>query len=235
MSKLTLHIANKNYSSWSLRPWILMKTLGIGFEERAHIFGGGYGKNQHFQAFSPSAMVPCLVDDLGAVWDSLAIAETLAETHPNVWPQDKLARRYARSACAEMHSGFSALRNQCTMTVGQRIRLHDINDDLRANIERLEALWTYGFDNFGGPWLAGEKFTAVDAFFAPVAFRWQTYGFSIGERSEAYLQRLLMLEGMTEWQELALKEDFRDWDHELDAKNVGIITHDYRVPLHDRT
>ncbi len=114
----TLHIGNKNYSSWSLRPWALMVVLGIPFEEKLHVFGAGFTAKA---AGSPSGKVPCLVHDGRAVWDSLAIVEYLAERHPGVWPKDEGARAWARSAAAEMHSGYFALRNHCSMTVGVRI------------------------------------------------------------------------------------------------------------------
>ena len=121
----TLHIANKNYSSWSLRPWLLMRMLAIPFEERLTPFPTGSSWSL-FRPFSPNGRVPCLIDDGWAVWDSLAIAEYLAERHAGVWPSDARARAWARSAAAEMHSSFTALRNACPMSCGVRVQPHPI-------------------------------------------------------------------------------------------------------------
>jgi glutathione S-transferase len=172
----TLHIGNKNYSSWSLRPWVLMSERGIPFREELHVFGDGFrgagGK-------SPSGKVPCLHDGKRIVWDSYAIAEYLAERHPGVWPADDDARAWARSAAAEMHSGFTALRGECSMNCGLRVRLNAPSDALRADLARIASLWGEGLERFGGPFLAGSTFTAVDAFYCPVAFRVQTYGLEL--------------------------------------------------------
>ncbi|GAB7204948.1 hypothetical protein OS31_19000 [Dickeya oryzae] len=161
-----LHIANKNYSSWSLRPWILLKTLDIPFEEILTPFAPAPVQTA-FKTFSPTGKVPCLVDDGITVWDSLSITEYLAEDVPAVWPQDKAARAWARSAAAEMHSGFNALRNQCSMSCGVRVELHAITPELQRDIDRLNQLWQEGIARFGGPFLAGAQFSAVDAFFRP--------------------------------------------------------------------
>jgi glutathione S-transferase len=181
----TLYIANKNYSSWSLRPWVLMHELGITFEEILVPFNTGKYW-QDFRKFSPNGMVPCLVDGQHVVWDSLAIAEYLYEFHPSVWPDDISARTWARCASAEMHSGFSALRNQCTMNCGLRISLNDITTSLQKDLNRIDELWNQGFADFNGPFLAGNKFTAVDAFFAPVAYRIQTYNLNLSQKSLDY-------------------------------------------------
>lgn len=224
-----LHIANKNYSSWSLRPWVLMTALDIPFIEHMHYFqpGGQHG----FNSFSPSALVPCLVDGETAVWDSLAIVEYLYEAHPSVWPAAKAARAYARSAAAEMHSGFSTLRTICSMTVGQRIKLHDTPPALVRDLARLDALWNHGFTHFGGPYLAGDAFTAVDAFFAPVAFRVQTYalGFELSDTGRAYVDRLLAHPALVKWYEEALRETERDADHETSQARFGQIIEDLRA------
>src|SRR5690606_19833923 len=132
-----LHIANKNYSSWSLRPWVLMRELGVGFEERMHVFGEG----EPFNEFSPSGKVPCLIDGETVVWDSLAIAEYLAESHGGGWPSDGRARAWARWAAAEMHSGFAVLRQRCSMSCGVRIRLHEHPAALAHELARVDALW----------------------------------------------------------------------------------------------
>jgi glutathione S-transferase len=177
----TLWIANKNYSSWSLRPWVLMRALGIPFDEKIVFFGTG----ADFGTFSPTGKVPVLVDGATTVWDSLAIAEYLAERHPGVWPSDPVARAWARCAAAEMHAGFGALRTACSMNVGTRVRLHTIGPDLAHDVARISALWSHGLARFGGPFLAGAAFTAVDAFFCPVAFRVQTYGLVLPEAAAA--------------------------------------------------
>jgi glutathione S-transferase len=148
-----LYIANRNYSSWSLRPWVLLKTLSIEFEECFVPFLEG-ATYEEFRKFSPTGLVPCLVDGDLTVWDSLSITEYLAEAHSEIWPSDREARAWARSASAEMHSGFSALRNVCGMNVGVRVRLHEQSDALKANLARLDELWTEGLDRFGGPFLA---------------------------------------------------------------------------------
>jgi glutathione S-transferase len=225
----TLHIANKNYSSWSLRPWVLMKVLGIPFQEVVHPFipnSGGRG----FLDFSPSGKVPTLIDGDFAVWESIAIAEYLAERHPRVWPADPKARAWARAAAAEMHGGFSDLRNICGMNVGIRVKLHEISPGLRDNLKRLETLWHDGLSRFGGPFLTGDNFTAVDAFFCPVAYRFQTYNPPVGEQAKAYAWRLLSLPAMEEWTKGALAEDFRDHPHDEEARAVGTITDDHRAP-----
>jgi glutathione S-transferase len=227
-----LHIANKNYSSWSLRPWLLLSELGIPFEERQVTFAQGDGASwQAFRAFSPSGKVPCLRDGDMVVWDSLAIAEYLAERHADVWPSDQVARAWARCAAAEMHSGFSALRNQCGMNCGLRIRLPDaLPAALRTDIARIDELWSEGLARFGGPFLAAAQFGAVDAFFAPVAFRIQTYGLTLGAAATAYAQRLLQLPGMRRWYAASLQETWRDEAHEQEARQSGSVWQDLRTP-----
>ncbi len=225
----TLHIANKNYSSWSLRPWVLMRAQDIAFEEQQWTFGDGSNLDR-FRVFSPSGRVPCLHHDGCVVWDSLAIVEYLAERHCGVWPGDVRARAWARSAAAEMHSGFTALRSACGMNCGVRVRLHEYSPGLRADLVRLEALWSDGLERFGGDWLAGASFTAVDAFFAPVAFRIQTYGLELGNPAASYAERLLQLPAMREWYEAALAEPVRDAGHEAELLASGTVLEDLRVP-----
>jgi glutathione S-transferase len=141
-----LYIANKNYSSWSLRPWVLMRELGLAFNERLMPFStGGIGANwDAFRSFSPTGKVPALKDGETAVWDSLGITEYLAERHAGVWPADAQARAWARCAAAEMHSGFGALREYCTMNCGVRIRLAQVPEALARDVARLDELWTEG-------------------------------------------------------------------------------------------
>jgi glutathione S-transferase len=232
---LELFIANKNYSSWSLRPWLLLTELAIPFTERLVPFARGSSWST-FRSFSPTGRVPCLRDtpaDDGppiVVWDSLAIVEYLAESVPAVWPGDLRGRAWARAAAAEMHSGFGALRASCSMTVGQRVRLRAPSEALGRDVARLDELWQDGLARWGGPLLAGDRFTAVDAFFAPVAFRWQTYGFALGEAAAAYARRLLARPSMQAWTAAALAERWRDEAHEVEIAAAGAITADLRAP-----
>lgn len=223
-----LFIANKNYSSWSLRPWVLMETLGIPFEETIVLFGGASNWDR-FRDFAPNGKVPCLKDGETVVWDSLAIAEYLAERHPGVWPSDPQARAWARSAAAEMHSGFTTLRGRCPMCCGVRVRVDDMTPALQHDISRIGELWSEGLRRFGGPFLAGEAFSAVDAFFAPVAFRAQTYGLAFGEAADAYVKRLLALPAMQSWEKAALAEAWREPAHEDDVKRTGTWLEDLRA------
>ncbi|WP_340638089.1 glutathione S-transferase [Salinicola tamaricis] len=177
-----LFIANKNYSSWSMRPWVLLRALEIPFEEVMTPFEGD-GQQSAFATFSPTAKVPCLHDGDSVVWESLAIIDYIAEDHPQSWPQAREARTWARCASAEMHAGFPALRNECSMNCALRIDLGEPGAALARDIARLEALWQEGITRFGGPWLAGEQFTAVDAMFAPVAVRVRGYGITLGSPS----------------------------------------------------
>jgi len=227
----TLYIGNKNYSSWSLRPWVLMQVIDIPFEERVMPFDpGGYGASHDtFRNFSPSGLVPCLHDDETMIWESLGIVEYLAERHTGVWPATPLSRAWARSATAEIHAGFGALRDTCTMNIGLRIRLHETPPALLRDIARLEELWIEGLTRFGGPYLAGEDFTAVDAFYAPVGFRIRTYGLTLSHDAAAYAGRLLALPAMQRWEADALAETLREPGHEEEARAVGTIVEDFRA------
>jgi glutathione S-transferase len=221
-----LYIANKNYSSWSLRPWLLMTQLNIPFTEQLQQFAAN---NYHsFREFSPTGKVPCLHDGEVVVWESLAIIEYLAEHSPGVWPANVAARNFARSACSEMHAGFSTLRNVCTMNCGVRVELKDPPEALALELARLDELWQQGLQQFGGPFLAGDKFTAVDAFFAPVAFRIQSYGLQLSAPAMAYAQLLLQLPAMQQWYEAALDESWREVSHEAEIGNYGRVLVDYR-------
>ena len=224
----TLHIANKNYSSWSLRPWALLRSLQIPFREQMHFFEPG-PNDRAFRQFSPSARVPCLHDGATVVWDSLAIVEYLAERHAGVWPADPLARAWARCACAEMHAGFAQLRGQCSMSVGVRIRLHAPTDALEADLRRLEDMWSDGLGRFAGPWLAGPAFTAVDAYFAPVAFRVQSYGLQLQDAGRSYVERLLAHPALRAWESEALAETRRDAPHEAEILAAGTVLADLRA------
>ena len=223
-----LYIGNKNYSSWSMRPWVLLRTLEIPFEERLRPFHLNHGDGA-FHHFSPSGRVPLLVHGELRVWDSLAIAEYLAERHEGVWPADAAARAWARSAAAEMHSSFGHLRNDCSMSVGVRVRLRHLTDQLLGDVRRLTELWRDGFARHGGPFLAGRAFGAVDAFFAPVATRVQTYSLQLPRESMSYVERLLAHPPVQEWIEAGIAETFRDESHEKDIRACGDIVQDLRA------
>jgi glutathione S-transferase len=223
-----LFIGNKNYSSWSMRPWVLMRQLGIGFQEQLRPFHLNKGEGD-FRKFSPTGKVPLLVHGELSIWDSLAIAEFLGERHPGVWPAMADARAFARCASAEMHSGFGTLRNECSMSVGVRIRLHRVSEGLRAELARLDELWAQGIGQFGGPFLAGPRFTAADAFFAPVATRIQTYGLPVTERAGRYAALLLEQTAVQEWIAGGLAETFRDMPHEKGILESGVLLQDLRT------
>lgn len=223
-----LHIANKNYSSWSLRPWVLMKAKGIPFAEQLHHFDDKVAIE--FRKFSPAGKVPCLIDGDAVIWDSLAITEYLAERHAGIWASDASARAWSRCAAAEMHSGFGSLRGQHGMNVGVRVEVSSRSPELLADIARINALWNEGIARFGGPFLAGSEFTAVDAFFAPVAYRFQTYGVAPSGAAASYMQHLLNHPSMREWETAALAEDFRDPPHDADLLIAGKVIADLRVP-----
>ena len=222
-----LHIANKNYSSWSLRPWVLLKELGIPFHEVLHPFGVKDDWDA-YKKINPVALVPCLVDENLSIWDSLAIIEFLAEKHTGVWPIDPIARAWSRCVSAEMHSGFSELRTMCSMNCGVRIELNTITPALSKDISRIDDIWQEGLTRFDGPFLAGSTFSAVDAFYAPIVFRFQTYGIQLSDAACAYMQRLLQVPSMILWYEQALNEIYRDEPHELMMASFGAVTYDYR-------
>lgn len=224
-----LFIANKNYSSWSLRPWVLMKEVGIPFEENLHRFQPG-GAWASFRAFSPTGKVPTLHDGAVVVWDSLAITEYLHEQCDGVWPENVEARAWARCASAEMHSGFQALRQQCSFNLGLRVKLREMPTVLQKDIARIDELWSDGLQMFGGPYLCGKSFSAVDAFFAPIHFRVQTYSLRLGKTASAYSQMILALPSMRAWYDQGLQETFRDPEHDEAVLKFGDIIKDCRVP-----
>ena len=223
----TLVTANRNYSSWSHRPWDLMRALEIAFEDRIEPFLAPENYDA-FRMFSPTGQVPVLIDGERTVWDSLGIALYLAERHDGVWPSDGDARAWAVCAAAEMHGGFAALRNERTMNVGVRVDPVRGSDALDRNVARVTELWTEGLDRFGGPWLAGADFTAVDAFYAPVAFRVRTYGIDVGPQGLAWVERILAHPAMREWEDAALAETWREAGHEAELAASGSITADFR-------
>lgn len=224
----TLITANRNYSSWSLRPWMLMSALDIPFKDRIEPFTAPQNYNE-FRSFSPTGQVPALIHEGRTIWDSLAIILYLADRHDGVWPIDPDARAWAQAATCEMHSGFGPLRNECTMNVGVRVTPGPLSDGLKANIVRLTELWAEGLKQFGGPWLAGKNFGAVDAFYAPVAFRVRTYGLDVGPAGAAWVDAMLAHPAMRDWEEQALAESWRETAHEEELRVCGTITADYRT------
>jgi len=224
----TLITANRNYSSWSLRPWVLMRALGIAFTDRIEPFTKP-ANWQEFRAFSPTGQVPALIDGSVSMWDSLGITLYLADRHAGVWPVDPADRAFAQAVVCEMHGGFSALRNRCTMNVGVRAEMPTIGDDLARDIARIREIFAEGLDRFGGPWLAGPAFTAVDAFYAPVAFRIRTYGLDVGPQGAQWVATVLAHPAMLEWERAALAETWREGEHEADLARCGVVTADYRA------
>ena len=202
----TLYIGNKNYSSWSLRGWLVAKLSGAPFKEIL-VQLQGTPPNPAFKAFSPSAMVPCLHDGDTVVWDTLSIAEYLAERHPGMWPADAATRAWARSISAEMHSGFSALRNDMTMCIRERVDVRPWSDAVKANIARIEELWNESRERYraGGAYLCG-AFSIADCFYAPVGYRFQTYGVTPRGAAGEYWRALLAHPLLREWETAALAE-----------------------------
>ncbi|MFT3666810.1 glutathione S-transferase family protein [Piscinibacter sp.] len=213
---MQLVIGNKNYSSWSMRPWVLMKQAGIPFEElmlRFDAFTPESAFKRRLAGLTPAGRVPVLIDDDGfAVWDTLAIAEYLAERFPDkrLWPADAKARARARSVCAEMHSGFGALRSHFPMNIEAKLpdvgaRVMAEHAEVRADLERLVAMWSALLREHGGPLLFGE-FGIADAFYAPVAMRLATYAPPLPPEITAYIARVQALPGVAAWVKEALAE-----------------------------
>lgn len=201
-----LYIANKTYSSWSLRGWLCAKLSGAPFET-VEVPLGGVQPNPAYFAFSPGGLVPCLHDGEVVVWESLAIAEYLAERHAGMWPADAKARAFARSICAEMHAGFRALRNDMTMCIRERLDVRPWSEAVQRDIARIESIWSEARRRFGagGPYLFG-KFSIADAFFAPVAFRFQSYLVELQGSAGEYWRSLLAHPWLREWEEAAGRE-----------------------------
>ena len=220
--------ANRNYSSWSLRPWVLMRTLGIAFADERVTFAG-LDNYDAFRSFAPNGMVPVLVDGERTVWDSLAIALYLGDRHEGVWPNGEAARAWAQCVACEMHSGFAALRTDCTMNVGVRVQRKPDSDALKRDTARIAEIFEEGLGRFGGPFLAGPQFTAADAFFTPVVFRVRSYNLPVGPLGQEWTQRMLELPAMLEWEEEALADRYRELGHEVELGKAGTIIEDYRA------
>ncbi len=224
----TLVIANRNYSSWSLRPWLLMKALDIPFEERIEPFllPSNYDA---FRAFSPTGQVPVLIDGERTVWDTMGLALYLADRHEGLWPTDAAARAWAQCAVAEMHGGFHALRSECVTNIGVRVALRAPSPALERDVARLRELWEEGLARFGGPYLAGDRLTVADAFYAPVVFRIQTYGLDVGPVARTWVDQMLAHPAMRAWEEAALAEVWREAGHEAECQAAGEIMEDRRA------
>ena len=219
---LTLYIGNQNYSSWSMRPWVLLTQAGIAFDSVKVRFDS-FAADSHFKhtvnALTPTGKVPVLVDGDLAVWDTLAIAEYLAEQFPEkqLWPANPQARARARSVCAEMHAGFTGLRSHCPMNIEASLPqvgalVWRDQPTVRADVARLVAMWQELLAAHGGPMLFGE-FSVADAYFAPVCMRLKTYGLPVPSDIADYVARVSMLPGVLAWMEGALAEqDFLDFE-----------------------
>jgi glutathione S-transferase len=207
---------------------MLLNMLGIAFTEHLTPFDG-HNNFQRFKSFSPNGKVPCLHDAGLVVWDSLAIIEYLAERHEMVWPHDVAAKIYARSASSEMHAGFDSLRGQCPMICSARFQLRSVSAGLDRDLRRLDDLFREGLSRFGGDFLTGEDFSAVDAFFCPVAIRVANYGLPLSQPSLDYCHRLLALEPMRDWVSAALKEPWRDEADEAGARIHADLIEDQRI------
>jgi glutathione S-transferase len=208
MAQYTLVIGNKNYSSWSLRAWLAMKQAGIVFDEvRVLLFEDGY--KAKIEQYSPAGKVPVLVAGNITIWESLAICEFLAERHPEkrLWPADSAARAQARAICAEMHAGFSALRNAMPMNIRSSHPGKGMTPEAKRDIERITAMWEQCRKNYGqGGELLFGHFTAADAWYAPVVSRFQTYAVKLPPVAQAYAGAVLRLSAMREWMTAARQE-----------------------------
>lgn len=195
----TLIIGNQNYSSWSLRPWILLKHAGIAFDTlRIGLFTDTF--KEEISRYSEAGKVPVYQDGDLLLWESLAICEYIAELRPQLWPEDKQARAIARAICSEMHAGFSALRNELPMNCRARNRRIQISDQCRTDIARIESIWRQCREQYAseGPWLFG-RYSVADAFYAPVVLRFQGYALSLSDETQAYCQTVLADPHLQQW------------------------------------
>ena len=214
--QVQLVIGNKNYSSWSLRPWLVLRESGIEFEERRIVLDVDSTQNE-LSALGAARRVSVMVIDGETVWDSLAIAETIADRWPdkNLWPDDAIKRAHARSVSAEMHSSFQALREQMPMNCRAMGRKVMLTDELTADIDRVIEIWSDCFHRYEGEWLFGD-FSIADAMYAPVVLRLRTYGINLPESAAHYPRRLLQSTAMQEWLAAAEVET-----EVIDADEVG--------------
>jgi glutathione S-transferase len=204
---LKLVIGNKNYSSWSMRPWLALRASNIPFEEVFIPLYTGAADKQRILDFSHAGKVPILLDGDITVWDSLAIIEYVAERFPEkrLWPEDPAHRAHARAISAEMHSGFVALRNECGMNLHRPVRPIELSNETRANIARIEEIWADCGKRYGGPFLFG-GFGAADAMFAPVVHRFRTYAVAVSQPTQRYMETMMALPAFAEWTSAGLAE-----------------------------
>jgi glutathione S-transferase len=206
---LKLVIGNKNYSSWSMRPWLALRANNIAFDEIFIPLYTGAADKQRILSFSHSGKVPALIDGDITIWDSLAIIEYVAEKFPEsrLWPEDRASRAHARSISAEMHSGFAALRNECGMNMHRPVGAIALSDEARGNIARIEQIWLECRARYGtsGPFLFG-PFGGADAMFAPVVHRFRTYAIEVAAEAKAYMATMMSLPAFQEWTSAGLAE-----------------------------
>ncbi len=209
MSDLKLIIGNKNYSSWSLRPWIAMKQSGIEFDEELIPFHDMEAFHKEIAEYSGAKCVPVLLHKDAVIWDSLSILEYLADIFPNqnLWPQSLEARGHARSICAEMHSGFSALRDALPMNLRRPLEKYPLSQDVQADVARITYIWREARQKFGngGVFLYG-AFSNADAMYAPIVSRFHTYGVGVDDDIRSYMDAVLATSAFQEWQAEGLKE-----------------------------
>ncbi|MGQ0457000.1 MAG: glutathione S-transferase family protein [Hyphomicrobium sp.] len=212
---LKLVIANKAYSSWSLRPWLVMRAFAIPFEELLIPLRQPDSRSRVLEV-SPSGKVPALITPDQTVWESLAIIEYLAESHPDkaIWPRDHIARADARAISNEMHGGFQALRQGCPMDVTARYQTPEMTDALKANVDRVEEIWAQARARFGaaGSFLYG-AFSAADAMYAPVATRLESYQIPVSNATRRYMDAVLAHPDVVAWRDAALKEPWTIADY----------------------
>ena len=215
---LRLVIGNKNYSSWSLRPWIAMKVAGIEFEETV-IPLYEPGSRDRILEVSPTGKVPALIDGDIRVWETLAILDYLVDRYPDTgfWPKDQAARAHARSVASEMHAGFAPLRRLCPMNMRRPVKARELTPEVAADVARIDSLWTECRTRFGagGPFLFG-GFGAADAMFAPVVSRLHTYDIAVGALSRRYMEAVMELPAWHEWQAAAEREPWVMAGNEVD-------------------
>jgi glutathione S-transferase len=206
---LQLVIGNKNYSSWSMRPWLALRANNIAFEEVFISLYAGDAAKQRILSFTHSGKVPALIDGDVTIWDSLSIIEYVAERYPEarIWPDDRARRAHARSVSAEMHSGFMALRNECGMNLHRPVGAVALSADARANVARIQQIWIECRERYGklGPFLFG-AFGGADAMFAPVVHRFRTYAIEVAPEAQAYMDTMMALPAFRQWTREGLAE-----------------------------
>lgn len=214
---LKLVIANKLYSSWSMRPWLVLRAFAIPFEEIVIPLRQPDSRARVLE-YSPSGKVPALIDGDQTIWESLAIIETIAESFPGmaIWPKDRDARAHARAISNEMHGGFQTIRQMCPMNLGARYKAPEMTDQLKANVDRLAAIWSEARQKFGknGPYLYG-GFSAADAMYAPVVTRLDSYSIAVDPETRRYMDTILRHPDVAAWRNAALKEPWTIADYDV--------------------